>query len=202
MIDQTQEQLEDLYNIKAGIPASELLIEHHDLKSLLGDDHPFIYSEEVVLACSSSGELEVGIFFNDDILQNLSNLNQHQEMTLMEGVSHYLLFVHKHQNNLVVNNLELEMQAQIDKFLLFVLDQEKRYSVSQVLEMIDQKPNLSSLDQDLKDMYQESNDLALGFCHRLNEDFLRKNKFSEFYDKIRQFYRQDTQEKLRQVSLV
>jgi hypothetical protein len=90
-------------------------------------------------------------------------------LQLLEGVSHFLYLVERARTGLPATQLELELQAEVDKFVLLAfspspLSLERRALHEQLYEHV---TFLHSADSELGERYRLANDLAARFTARL-----------------------------------
>ncbi len=115
-------------------------------------------------------------------------------LQLLEGVSHFLYLVERARTGLPATQLELELQAEVDKFVLLALSPsplslERRALHEQLYEHV---TYLHSPDSELGERYRLANDLAARFTARLldTESGRARGLLQRFYragqgDKIR-----------------
>lgn len=166
--------LEAIYRIEAP-DVTQFQIDQGQLESVMGDS--LRNADEWVLARSSKEGLELAVFIADAHLKALEEAGSLANAALgafpafcaaTEGVSHFLMLVERARREEPVTMLELEAQAEVDKFVCASLHH----------------PNLSnewwgrlfrkaSLADDLGPeevkRYQEAGRLAAGFCATLDQ---------------------------------
>ncbi|MES1183339.1 MAG: hypothetical protein ABUL60_05960 [Myxococcales bacterium] len=150
-------------------------------------------AREALLLRESEGELEMALVVpgtaaneNDDWLQ------------LAEGVSHFVYVANRARQELPSTQLELELQAEVDKFVLLVLehlpfDRGEAFEVhSRLYERV---RFLHAAGTELGDRYRTANDLAARFVRRL-----MSGGPSSTHATLRRFYRAGQAEKIRLVA--
>lgn len=148
---------------------------------------------EALLLRESEGELEMALVVpstvaneNDDWLQ------------LAEGVSHFVYVANRARQELPSTQLELELQAEVDKFVLLVLehlpfDHADAFEVhSRLYERV---RFLHAAGTELGDRYRTANDLAARFVRRL-----MSCGPAATHTTLRRFYRAGQAEKIRLVA--
>lgn len=90
-----------------------------------------------------------------------------------------------------MSELELELQAEVDKFLVcLALDPTSRFSVaalrSRLFRQIRYRPQL---EPRVAERYREANELADKYCRFLERKFLRYDRAQEMNAELRRFYR-------------
>lgn len=148
---------------------------------------------EALLLRESEGELEMALVVpgtaaneNDDWLQ------------LAEGVSHFVYVANRARQELPATQLELELQAEVDKFVLLVLEQVPfdRVEAFEVHARLYERVRfLHDAGTELGDRYRTANDLAARFVRRL----MGCGRHST-HATLRRFYRAGQAEKIRLVA--
>ncbi len=196
MIQQTQKILESIYQLPQVELAENYLINQNQLQYFLGHEHPYCHADEVVVSSYDGSELEIGIFFHQKILNNLKNPTLIQKLNVIEGISHYLLLSYKFQQNIALTRLELEMQAEIDKFLYYSLSDQRTKNYEQSFNVLHVPINLESLNPEQQQLYQHANQLAKKYCHYLLKKFLARKTHDALLCEIRNFYRMPYAQKI------
>jgi len=173
MLRRIQMHLEAIYRIEAP-DVTEFQIDQEQLELVMGSS--LRNADEWVLARSSAEGLDLAVFIADSHLKALEEAGSLADAAVgafpafcaaTEGVSHFLMLVERARREEPVTMLELEAQAEVDKFVCASLHH----------------PNLSnewwgrlfreaSLAEDLGpeevERYQEAGRLAAGFCVALD----------------------------------
>ena len=132
IITEVQTQLESAYGIKIGESVHDYIIDKKELFELLKDQKLETLPKELFLINPNpeNDTLEVALFLDEDLQQNLSTHNPLETLsndnitdfcTLIEGISHFVYYIHKASLKYSVTQLEMELQAEIDKFVLLSL---------------------------------------------------------------------------------
>ncbi|MBI2335618.1 MAG: hypothetical protein HYU97_02510 [Deltaproteobacteria bacterium] len=202
MIEATQRQIETLYQLPATFNIQNFLLAKSDLKGLLTENNPYLHADEVVLTATSDGELEIGVFFSPEILENLEQLNIQQKLNLIEGISHFLLIVYKHHSEIPLTQLELELQAEIDKFLLLTLNQSCPTNPEEALALISRPINLPNLNSNQDQLYRQASEFAKRYCHYLLQKYLHSHSIDPLLQEIRTFYRLPYFNKIQTIQMI
>jgi hypothetical protein len=148
---------------------------------------------EALLLRESEGELEMALVVpgtaaneNDDWLQ------------LAEGVSHFVYVANRARQELPATHLELELQAEVDKFVLLVLEQvpfDRGEAFEVHSRLYERVRFLHEAGTELGDRYRTANDLAARFVRRL-----MSGGTTSTHATLRRFYRAGQAEKIRLVA--
>lgn len=151
-------------------------------------------AREELLVREEDGALEVGLFLAPELLSGPADLGAFCEAA--EGVSHFLYLHRAASLDRRVSLLELEAQAEVDKFAVCALAAWKE----------DQAPSLfrrlfdeASLRPELSDAevwrYREASRLARGYCRRLLP-MIAARRLEKLLAELRYAYRLGAEAKL------
>ena len=169
MLRRIQAHLEAIYRIEAP-DVSRFQIDAGQLLELMGDEGR--QADEWVLVRESDGFLDLAVFVADSHLEALATAGSLGEATLAafpafcaatEGVSHFLMLIERTRRKEPVSLLELEAQAEVDKFVCARLHHPDHVETWWKRLFLD-----ASLAEDLQPeesaRYREAGRLAAGFC--------------------------------------
>jgi hypothetical protein len=148
---------------------------------------------EALLLRESDGALEMAL------VVPAGAANDHDGwLQLAEGVSHFVYVANRARQELPSTQLELELQAEVDKFVLLVLEQVP-YDRGEAFEvhsrLFERVSYLHDAGTELGDRYRTANDLAARFVRRL---MTRRGDWT--HATLRRFYRAGQAEKIRLVA--
>jgi hypothetical protein len=118
---------------------------------------------------------------------------------LIEGVSHFVYVADRARRKLPVTQLELELQAEIDKYMLLVLSKESfDIELAHVLHLqLYERVQFSHPEGTvLGDRYRLANDLAARFVKRMELRYAKKGRRAELRDAMARFYGMGQAEKI------
>jgi hypothetical protein len=140
-------------------------------------------------------------------LQSLSEHNLGDFCTALEGVSHFHYFVWSAGMARHVSLLELELQAEVDKYAsalqLMLQQRDGRFPGELFERLFDRARFLPHLPPQERTRYEEAHRFAARFCRRLEERFLRRRQArpDALLAELRNFYRLGRHAKLRHAEL-
>ena len=113
---------------------------------------------------------------------------------VVEGVSHFLYLAERARRELPVTQLELELQAEVDKYVLLVhgplaaraFDPARAARIR--ARLFEAVAYLHPRGTERGDRYRLANDLAARFAGRLEESFARRGHFERMRRALRSFY--------------
>ncbi len=169
-------------------------------------------TDEQLLVAEGQDGVELGLYLDGAVLARLaercplvalSEENLADYCTALEGVSHFHYFVWSANRDRKVSLLELELQAEVDKYasaLRLMLDQrEGRFPADLFSRLFDRTGFLPHLADEDRRRYAEAHRFAARFCRRLEERFLRPRRArpEALLTHLRGFYRLGRHAKLR-----
>jgi hypothetical protein len=148
---------------------------------------------EALLLRETAGELEMALLVPSG---GATAANEGDYfLQLAEGVSHFVYVANRARQELPSTQLELELQAEVDKFVLLVLEQTP-YDRGEAFEvhsrLYERVTFLHAPGTELGDRYRTANDLAARFVRRL-----MAYGHETTHAALRRFYRAGQAEKIR-----
>jgi hypothetical protein len=116
---------------------------------------------------------------------------------IVEGVSHFLYVVERARRELPATQLELELQAEVDKYVLLahgpaLAAGPPRFEAGRAARirrtLFDRVSYVDPAGTETGDRYRFANDLAAGFAARLEKRFARHGRFEQMRAALRRFY--------------
>lgn len=204
MLAPFQRQLERIYEVEIPHSVDDFLITDREiLKDIQGEDtrdDPDI--DEKLLVVQDGDNLDISLYISDDVMARLADDDPESRLhegniadfcTAMEGVSHFLYLVWNASYERGVSLMELEMQAEIDKYVstAFLFSQQDGGRVPPSLHgwLFDQPEYDASLDQESLERYQDANYYAGKYCARLERRYLGRNGRMGLFSDLRRLYR-------------
>lgn len=160
-----------------------------------------------ILCDAGEGEMFVGIYFSDMLKKGLSELPEphiwdvsHLDAFLVaiEELSHFHLIINRALNLRQVNILELECQAEVDKFIIGALNLYHHQDQAQLKHLFHLLFDNCSFHSDHSELYRTANGFAGRFVQRILQhgESRRQMLFDgEIIDLARKFYRLSWQDK-------
>lgn len=197
-----QAELETIYRVEAPLSAADCMLDRAAWESLSASGAP----EELLVVEGEEG-LEVGLYLEASVLGALSRPSAawtHRRLSAhcqaVEGVSHFLYLAHRASASRPVSLLELELQAEIDKFatvLLRLWMEGRRHAASPLrsllFERVSYRPNLAP---EARARYEKANLLAGLYCRFLEARYVVADSLEGLLADLRRMYRLGAGEKL------
>lgn len=187
MIAEVQRQIHAIYDTEAP-DVRAFLLDAAQVEALAGGLRP---NREWVLVRQEGEDVDLGVFLHPEDLDAIERLGPRGAVRealgawtrVVEGVSHFVLLVHRAVHAAPVSMLELEMQAEVDKYVTARL---LGGSASTVHRRLFVEARLQEqLDPEEEERYREAARLAARFCAALE----RLPHVDAWLDSLRRFYR-------------
>jgi hypothetical protein len=212
LVDHLQAQLEATYDVRSGIKVSEFLIDRRGVEQLGG---VVSAREEVFLVESADpGAVDLGLYLAPELFERLRGKDPRQRSGLglvteelpafspmAEGVSHVLYLSRCADAGRPVSKLELEVQAEIDKFAVSALHlwgRGLKASVHELWERLFLNVRvLPGLTADEEDRYGAAGALGGRYARHLVDRYVKAGHLDGFLRDLRAMYRLLGGEKLQ-----
>ena len=204
-----QEELEAIYGVRAP-RVVDYLIDREGARASVGDEPR---APEVLLVRESAEGLELGLFLDDAIVEATSAADPHDPRPLLtaasalprvacaaEGVSHFVYLATRAAAGGRVSLLELEVQAEVDKFALLLLHLWRRglRKLSPALRrrLYERVRYHAFLGEDALERYRLANRLGGGYARWLEDEFVHEADVEGLLRELRATYRLGGGEKI------
>jgi hypothetical protein len=157
---------------------------------------------EVVLVRENEDGVEVAVHLPPAALDGRATLGFDEVCQVIEGVSHFVFLVERARRELPLTQLELELQAEVDKYVVFVHDLqdvrrfEPRRAARVRAKLFEAVSYVDPPGTEKGDRYRLANDLAARFAGMLDERFARRGRFEQLMHALRKFYAAGQYEKI------
>lgn len=139
----------------------------------------------------------------DDPLEHLHDENLADFLTALEGVSHFVYLIWNAAHGRAVSLLELELQAEIDKFvvaaLLIARQHCGRTPRALARRLFDQAHFDAALAPEERTRYARANHYARRYCRHLERRYVAEFVGRAMVADLRRFYRYTQGQKLRHI---
>jgi hypothetical protein len=169
-------------------------------------------AHEQLLIKQGDGEMQLGLFVDERSLENLTlhdparrldEQNLQDFLYAVEGVSHFVYLVHRAQQERPVSAVELELQAEVDKYLVALLvswNQRGEPPDDLRARLFQRIAFAGDLSREERERYELANSAAGSYAASLEERFLRVRAVDEMLAEARRFYRKGLAEKLEHIN--
>jgi hypothetical protein len=163
-------------------------------------------AREALLVRDTGDGIELSLRLPRRVLEASEPASLDDLCQVVEGVSHFLYIVERARRELPTTCLELELQAEIDKYVLLVpggllLGEGGRgyepERASRIRRMLFEQVTFAHPEgTETGDRYRMANSLAARFAGRLEESFIRRGLFDQMRSLLRRFDAAGQAEKL------
>lgn len=205
MLADLQSFIANIYDADCGHRLHDFLITDRATATILGRKALPGNIEETVLVAEDEDGIAVSVFLDEALLSRLDNADPLNELradhladlvVVLEGISHFNYIGWCAGRDKAVTLLELELQAEVDKFVTTAMLARKqgdfpllRNLHRLLFDEIDYEPTLNRKE---RERYELANSYAARFCRRLLERVSR----DPGNEQLREFYRLTQAEKM------
>jgi len=210
MLEKLQQQLNETYRTEAHVDVREFLITDESVAQGLSDHTIREGVGETLLLKEESDGLAMSLYLEREILDRLESSNPLDELRphqlddlckVIEGLSHFNYMVWKAGQDRTVSLLELELQAEIDKFVS-TMHLAREQGDSDLLNglyrrLFDRVAFRQDLDKEQQERYRNANEYAARFCRNLRNRLTTDSDSA--LNELRAFYRLQLPEKISHI---
>lgn len=163
---------------------------------------------EMLLIHQDGDDLDITVFFDQQVLNSVTANNQPLDdnfsnfCAVLEGVSHFLYLVWNARHGKQISLLELEIQAEVDKFVFASLNMPS-HQENGGDRLLDKLFRDIAFQQDLSaeqlQRYQSANALAHQYCEWLTSEFALTPGERPLNAELARFYRKNAAAKISQI---
>ena len=160
-------------------------------------------ARETLLVREEAGAVELALVLPDRLARSAwKSLTLDERCQVVEGASHFLVVCERARSDRPTTHLELELQAEVDKWLVLSgggrLDQEADAELRAAL--YHRGTFLHPAHTVEGQRYRFANDLAARFTYKIARSHARLGRFDKMRDELHQFFRMGQEEKIRAIA--
>ena len=196
-----QDDLESLYRLERGLDVASFVVRRSELAELpdiAGAAGEGERPEQVLIR--EGDELEVSLVLDDELLDPGTPWDLDRFCSCAEGVSHLLYIALAAEREAQVSRLELELQAEIDKFALLFLCAGMGGSALMKRLFVGFQLREAVQCEAEQQRYIEANRLAHQYCRYLEARFGRNERTEPLVLELRRTYRMGGARKLSYIN--
>ncbi len=207
-----QEHLSLLYEAPIEQRVADYLVTDGKLAQTLENSVHEHGNQERLLVQEDDGCLHITLYIDSEILTSLAQFdpymclderNLNAFLVVLEGVSHFHYLVWNAVHARQVTQLELELQAEVDKYITATLLLRQQGVIDASEEFHDRFFTAVSYALDGQcetgKRYREANHYAAKYCRTLNRRYPAQHQQPSFINELRRFYRLSQNEKIRSI---
>ena len=203
---EVQRRLESLYALDAQAPVTDFVLSEEEAAAYPGGGSRTLVTQEgdqVSLGVVLEREISA-LLAGADPRVRLDQANLGAFCTLTEEVSHFVYLHFCARTSRSVTQLELELQAEVDKYLsaVFLLCLQNGGAVSPGLrDLLFRRYRLvAPLSAEQAERYRAASELAYRYCSYLEARCLRPSRLPDLAREARRFYRLGQRQKLERIA--
>jgi hypothetical protein len=200
--------LESMYRVETDLDVCDFLVGGEERDALQLERAP---REQLLIRRDDDG-LQLGLFVDERTLENLAMRDPRRRLDAqnlqdfllaVEGVSHFVYLVHRARQERPVSAVELELQAEVDKYLVALLVSWNQTGdpPADLRERLFANIRFAGdLSREERERYELANSAADEYASSLEERFVRTRAVDDMLGEVRRFYRKGLAEKLEYIS--
>jgi hypothetical protein len=203
ILKQLQDFIGDIYDVSITQDVYDFLVtDRRHLPAAARTGGPT--DEELIVAQPENGEMAMSLYLDPELLQRLDRADPMERLhdgnvadywTALEGVSHFVYLAWNAGHDKPVSLLELEMQAEVDKYVGSYWLMRRQFPdrfPAELLRLLFERTRIDPrLAAGREDLYREASRYAEKFCRRLEQSLrgARGGSQAEVLTELRRFYR-------------
>ncbi len=211
LLSKMQGMLERTYDLETAYRVGDFLTTDKSLVNALSDADTANVREQLLIVEHDDGadvslyidESVLGVLEQHDPTESLHDGNLDAFWTVLEGVSHFLFFAWSAGFDREVRLLEMELQAEVDKFVaaLLLAGRQRQNRAPAALHewLFDRHSFCRHLDAGELERYQRANRYAGMYCMTLQNRYLDGRVVPGLMTELRRFYRLSHHRKIRHI---
>ena len=202
LLEAMQCQLGRLYDVELQQDVRDYVVTDKKMRAAWLAGAPGRLSDEQLIVVESDGGVDLALYLDRAMLDRLAAADPHDNLTganladfwtVLEGVSHFHYLAWNAGFDKQVTLLELEMQAEVDKYFstrLLLQEQPEATLGAPLLQRLFEDPGFDpQLDPEEMDRYQAASTLAGRYCANLESRFPVAPFTPDLLRELRTFYR-------------
>lgn len=207
-----QRMLEDMYRVRLNYQVDDFVTTDRAFAERIDANVDSRSVKEKLLVLEDRGELNLSLFLDPEIvaclesnnpMENLDEENLQSFLLALEGVSHFLYLGWNACRDRSVTLLELELQAEVDKFIstlaLMAKSQAGRVPANLRQLLFENCVFDDALQGAHLTRYRDANRYAGKYCWQLEDRYLKRQQITAMWQDLRQFYRLPQSQKLQRI---
>lgn len=211
LLEALKSDLERLYEIDVPLLLGDFLITDRELIGRIAADPP-ADTQEALYLIEDGEHTGMALYIDEAVVRRLAADDPRDALhegnladfcVALEGVSHFTYVAWRASHDRSVTQLELEMQAEVDKFATstMLLGQQcaGRIPPDLARRLFGNVSFLPGLDAQSRERYERANDYAGRFCEGLTRRHMRAPGSAAMTRELRRFYRLDQRQKIKHI---
>ena len=211
LLEALKSDLERLYEIDVPLLLGDFLITDRDTIGRLAAAPP-ADTQEALYLIEDGEHTGLALYIDEEVVRRLDADDPRDALhegnladfcVALEGVSHFTYVAWRASHDRSVTQLELEMQAEVDKFatstMLLGRQCAGRVPPDLARRLFGNVSFLPGLDSERRERYARANQYAERFCEGLTRRHMREPAGAAMTRELRRFYRLDQRQKIKHI---
>lgn len=207
-----QHGLQDIYELDIPHEVGNYLITSQAMARRLDTSPSNRHAREKLLVHEDEEGLNLSLYLDRQVLDHFDRHNPFERLDhgnvqefclVLEGISHFLYLVWNATYDRSVTLMEMEIQAEVDKFIMLIQCLERQANAPAAGQLTRLLFDAGVYHEDLsfeeKKRYREAAVYARTYCRRLESRYLGRGDRGGLLAELRKFYRLNKQGKLRRI---
>ncbi len=213
LLSDIQSKLEAIYEVSVHENVIDFVITDKNFAEIISNKEINNNVLEQLLISENEEYLDVSLYLNNDLVERLGDQyptahtqkkDLHDFWIALEGVSHFLYLAWNAYYDRSVSQLELELQAEVDKFVSAtnaIANKKDITSMQEIWSLLFSNPQfVSNLEHENVQRYQKASTYASQYCLKLMEMY--NSATQSVQNELRRFYRLGQQQKISRIHSV
>lgn len=210
-----QENLQSIYELDISHDVHDYLITSAELARVLDNGAAHATAREKLLVHEDEEGLSLSLYLDQSIAERFSGRHYPEELNrdnleafclALEGISHFVYMTWNASHDRPVTLLEMELQAEIDKFVLlsgYYAGRDGAPAPGQLRRLLFRSASYhDSLGHAERRRYYDANRYAHAYCQRLESRFFHNRGAAPLLNELRRFYRLNKTDKIDRISRI
>lgn len=205
-LGEIQAALTSLYDLEPVAPVEDFVCDEETARESVGDE---VERREVLLVQDDADGIAIGLYVDEQFIETirdnpdgwLDDPSFEARCVATEGVSHFVYLMFRATNETPVSQLELELQAEVDKYATGLLagngvgliQERSRFLRERLFEHVQ---FIDDENTEAGERYRLANKLAARYAQKLEAKYLRQGDLKELARELRRFYRLGARQKI------
>lgn len=211
-LSRLQSGLQDIYELDIDHDVDNFVITSKEILQQIHEAESNRYAREKLLVHQDEEGLNLSLYLDEAVLQHYVDSEPLEELgqdniqsfcLVLEGISHFLYLAWNASYDRSVTLLEMELQAEVDKYVMLLQCSETQARVlapGQLLRMLfENSVYHADLSRAEMQRYRLATRLARQYCRRLESRYLQGGNRRELLSELRKFYRLGKRGKLERI---
>lgn len=195
VLNTLQRVIQNVYEIDLAQSVADFTTSDAGFAQQYGTEHQPM---EQLIFREDGDDVDVSLYLDERVVNALDSFDAgrmpiNMVCLAVEGVSHFVHFCWRSQYKIDVSLLELEIQAEVDKYVLLTDLYGKQGMHRRLFERYLYQ---GGMNRQLRERYKSANRFAAKYCRKLEKDFIRHGKTDQMLNELRRFCRKTQREKI------